>query len=365
MKRTDLDLANRALGGSVRYSNDDFFAPREALIFPSPSSHDAASFGPHGKIYDGWESRRRRAPGHDWAVVQLGAAGLIHEIIVDTAHFKGNYPPEISVEGTWIDGSPDESTLQQAEWITVVPKSPALGDTANTYAVGRDSVAAQTAFTHVRLNIFPDGGVARLRVRGSVVPDPRLLGSRIDLAAIHHGGDIIECSNMFYSDPRQVLYPGVARDMSEGWETARRRNGGNDYIVVSLAGPARLHYADIDTGYFLGNAPGEIRLSAQTGDGGPWVEIVGRSPVAYDSHNRFRVPEIDGVTAVRVDAFPDGGFSRLHLFGELTSDALAEALTRWLRLLPAAAREQVLNEAGVPDSESIELTAEQMLKLTW
>lgn len=361
LKRTDLDLAGRALGGSVRYANDDFFAPREALIFPGESVHDTSTFGPHGKVYDGWETRRRRRPGHDWAVVQLGVTGTIHRVVVDTAHFKGNYPPEISVEATWVDGSPDEDTLQQAEWTTVVPRSAAAGDTANSYDSAGDRV-----YSHVRLNIFPDGGVARLRVFGTAVADPRLLGGRTDLAAIHHGGDVSECSDMFYSDPRQVLYPGVSRDMSQGWETARRRDGGNDYIVVTLAGPATLHHVDIDTGYFLGNAPGEIRLSARTAERDEWVEILPRSTVSPDAHNRFRLAAAaEGVTQVRVDAFPDGGFSRLHLFGELAPSALTAAVAHWLGLLPPAAAAQVLADSDCAASSVRDLSADQLTSLVW
>ncbi len=92
MKRTDLDLASRALGGSVRYVSDEFFAACEALLTPTPPVHDTRTFGPHGKIYDGWETRRRRTPGYDWAVVALGVPGVLHEIIVDTSFFLGQLP---------------------------------------------------------------------------------------------------------------------------------------------------------------------------------------------------------------------------------------------------------------------------------
>jgi allantoicase len=361
LRRNDLDLANRALGGSVRYASDEFFAPREALIMPGDSVHDVSTFGPHGKIYDGWETRRRRNEGHDWAVVQLGAPGVINEIVVDTAWFKGNYPPEISVEATWIDGSPNEATLQAAEWVTIVPNSAARGDTKNTYRVHN-----HYAFTHVRLNIYPDGGVARLRVLGTAVPDPRLLGSRIDLAAIHQGGDIAECSDMFYSDARLLLYPGVARVMSEGWETARRRTAGNDYVVVTLAGPARLHHVDVDTGYFLGNAPGWVRLSARHNHEGLWQEVLPRTPISPDAHNRFRLDyPHDDITSVRVDVYPDGGFSRLHLFGELAPASLAEAIAHWLRLLPPPAYREMLDTYGIPFSRVADLSDDQLLQLTW
>ncbi len=135
MKRTDLDLASRALGGSVRCVSDDFFAPCEALIQPWTPLHDKLEFGPHGKIYDGWETRRRRTPGYDWAIVALGVPGVLHDVVVDTAFFTGNYPPEVSVEATWLDGSPSNDELVAADWVTVVPRSAASGDTANTYRV--------------------------------------------------------------------------------------------------------------------------------------------------------------------------------------------------------------------------------------
>jgi allantoicase len=360
MKRTDLNLASRALGGSVRYVSDEFFAPCEALLFPQDPVHDTTTFGPHGKIYDGWETRRRRTPGHDWAVVALGVPGLLREIVVDTAFFRGNYPPEVSVEATWVDGAPDRAALDAAEWITVVPNSAARGDTANTYRVANNQ-----AFTHVRLNIYPDGGVARLRVLGTAIPDPRVLGDRIDLAAIHHGGDIAECSDMFFSDARHVLYPGIAASMADGWETARRRTAGNDYIVVTLAGPAELEYVTIDTGYFLGNAPGRVRLSAQRTDTSQWREIVPESPISPDARNRFRITDGGPVTAVRVDVYPDGGFSRLRLMGKLLPEALSQAIAHWLERLPKTAASTVLADAGLGGIPVKELGQDQLRSLAW
>lgn len=360
MKRSDLDLASRALGGSVRAVSDEFFAACEALVQPAPPVHDPTAFGPHGKIYDGWETRRRRSAGYDWAIVALGVPGVIREVTVDTAFFLGNYPPEVSVDATWLEGSPDADALLRADWVPVVPNSAARGGTANAYRV-----SSSQAFTHVRLNIFPDGGVARLRVRGTAVPDPRILGDRIDLAAIHHGGDIAECSDMFYSDARHLLYPGVAATMADGWETARRRTAGNDYVVVTLAGPARLSFIDIDTGYFLGNAPGKVRVSAREDDGDPWRLLLPDQPIAPDAHNRFPIGESSEVCAVRVDVYPDGGFSRLHLMGQLAPHALSAAIADWLRVLPASARGQVLERAGLAGSPLRDLTEPQLLSMAW
>ena len=179
MKRTDLDLASRALGGSVRYVSDEFFAACEALLMPGPPVHDTATFGPHGKIYDGWETRRRRSPGHDWAVVRLGAPGIVGGVVIDTSWFTGNYPPSASVDGAAIEGHCSVDELSKADWQPLLPLSDLAGNTNNYFPVYSDR-----RVTHVRLNIHPDGGVARLRVHGTVVPDPRLVDAGpLDLGA--------------------------------------------------------------------------------------------------------------------------------------------------------------------------------------
>ena len=98
--------------------------------------------------------------------------------------------------------------------------------------------------------------MARLRVHGEVVPDPRLLPGVFDLAAAEHGGRVVACSNMFYGAPQNLLAPGLARVMGDGWETARRRDDGNDWVLVRLAAPGMVEFADLDTSHFKGNAPG-------------------------------------------------------------------------------------------------------------
>ena len=213
------DLASRRLGGSVVHANDELFAERENLIKPEAPAYSTYTFGHKGQVYDGWETRRRREPGHDHAIVRLGAAGVVRGVVVDTAFFKGNYPPEVSVEGTGVEGYPSAAELQEAEWEPLVPRSPVKGDAQNPFPV-----EAPQRCTHVRLSIFPDGGVARLRVHGEVVPDPRFLSTgALDLAALVNGGVVTGCSNMFYSSPTNLISPGEARVMGEGWETARRR----------------------------------------------------------------------------------------------------------------------------------------------
>jgi allantoicase len=216
------DLARRDLGGSVIWANDESFAPKENLITPRSAVFDAATFGHHGKIYDGWETRRRREPGEDAVVVRLGVPGVVAGVVVDTSWFVGNYPPEASVDG---GSGPD------GPWFPLVERSALKGDNENAFAV-----ACARRVTHVRLRIHPDGGVARLRVHGTALPDPVLLEDlgTVDLAAIECGGRVTGCSNLFYSSPNNLLLPGPARMMGEGWETARRRDDGNDWVEITL-----------------------------------------------------------------------------------------------------------------------------------
>ena len=237
------DLAVRSLGGSVVAANDELFALRENLISPGPAVFDPATFGHKGKVYDGWETRRRREPGHDAAVVRLGVPGVVRGVVVDTSWFRGNYPPQVSLEGLCVLGYPTARELvAHPGWEPLVPRSDVDGDSRNTFAV-----TSQQRWTHVRLTIYPDGGVARLRVHGEAVPDPRLLDvGAIDLAAAENGGRVIGCSDRFYGSPGNLLAPGLARSMGEGWETARRRGTGNDWVQVALAGPRTVSLAELD-----------------------------------------------------------------------------------------------------------------------
>lgn len=320
------DLAVRTLGGSVAAASDASFAEKENLINPWPPAFSPETFGPRGQVYDGWETARRRPGpsgelGHDWAVVRLGAPGVITGVVIDTAWFKGNHPPCASVEACLADGYPSPAEL--AGWAEIVPKSPLKGDAAHAFPVD-----AGRLFTHVRLNIFPDGGVARLRVHGRAVPDPAFLtgGITVDLAALENGARVVECSNMFYSSPGNMLMPGLARNQAEGWETARRREEGNEWALIALAAPGALRLAEIDTTNLKFNAPAEVALTGidQHGD----HPILPRTRLQPDTRHRFLLstPEI---THVRVDIHPDGGLARLRLLGTLSEATQRRLMDRW------------------------------------
>ena len=258
------DLAGRALGGSVIYANDELFAERENLIKPEDPVFRPHTFGHKGQIMDGWETRRRREAGSDAAIVRLGCGGVVRRVVVDTSWFTGNYPPEVSVEACGAEGYPSPAELAAAAWTTLVPRSPVSGDARNEFEVE----AGQRA-SHVRLTIYPDGGVARLRVYGEPVPDPRLLPATIDLAALENGAVVTGCSNMFYSSPANLLLPGQARVMGDGWETSRRRDQANDWVEVRLACAGAVEVVELDTSHFVGNAPGWATLAGTAPEGGP------------------------------------------------------------------------------------------------
>lgn len=307
------DLAVRTLGGAVVWANDELFAERENLIRPTAAEYQPATFGHKGQVYDGWETRRRRVTGTDEAIVRLGVPGVVRGVVVDTAWFKGNYPPEISVQATSVDGYPSAEELVAADWTTIVERSPVQGDTENPFAV--DSGAR---WTHVKLTMHPDGGVARLRVHGEGRPDPRFLDAGpVDLAALENGARVTSCSNMFYGSPQNMLLPGLARVMGDGWETSRRRDDGNDWVEIRLAAQGTVSLAELDTSYFLGNAPGEASLLGRDGDG-EWTELLPRTRLQPDTRHRFVIDSDRPVTEARLDIFPDGGMARLRLWGSLT-----------------------------------------------
>jgi allantoicase len=335
------DLADRRLGASVIYANDESFAERENLIKPEDPVFRPRTFGNKGQVMDGWETRRRRQPGSDSAIVRLGCAGVVRRVVVDTSHFTGNYPPEVAVEACGAEGYPAPADLDGADWTTLVPRSAVAGDARNQF-----DVTAGRRFTHVRLTIFPDGGVARLRVYGEPVPDPRLLPAAIDLAAVENGAAVTGCSNMFYSSPGNLLMPGPARTMGEGWETSRRRDQGNDWVAVRLACAGSVDIVELDTSCFTGNAPGWARLSCDGGD------LLARTTLQPDTRHRFPVAGRPTAGRVRLDIYPDGGMARLRVFGTPTPAARAALADRFLRLLPPAQLAEILRAAGLDSGEA-------------
>ncbi|MBI2796082.1 MAG: allantoicase [Gemmatimonadetes bacterium] len=322
---TDLiDLASERLGASVLWANDEFFAPKEALLKPSPAEWREGAYTERGKWMDGWETRRRREPGHDWCLVRLGAPGVVHGVVIDTAFFRGNYPDEAQVEGCDVAGVPDPVLLDtdaRIRWVTLVPRAPLAGDAKNAFPVSHPG-----RVTHLRLRIYPDGGVARLRVHGQVTLDPALERAvrELDFAAMENGGFVEVCSDMFFGHRQNLILPGRSTHMGDGWETKRRRGPGNDWTIVRLGARATLGRVELDTDHFRGNAPGSVMLEwcdlpratpEQLVASTAWRELVPATRVQPHARHQWGAPAGATATHVRLSIYPDGGVARLRLFG--------------------------------------------------
>jgi allantoicase len=334
------DLASAQVGGAVLACSDEFFAPKENLIRAGEARWIEGKYTDRGKWMDGWESRRRRAPGYDWAILRLGLPGVIHGVVVDTSHFRGNYPAACSIEACSLPGNTDMAAIHGDDviWREILSRSELQGNTRNRFAVDPTE-----RVTHVRLNIYPDGGVARLRVHGQATPawdelDAR--GGRIDLAAIEHGGQVLACSDEFFGRGQNLIMPGLARSMAEGWETRRRRGEGYDWVIVRLGARGVIDRAEIDTSHFLGNAPGWCSLEVCATDHGldyltgpdcPWQILLPRIALQPGTRHMFadELAATDLATHARLNIYPDGGVARLRLFGlSARSRRLLRAMVR-------------------------------------
>jgi allantoicase len=324
-----IDLASEKVGGAVLVANDDFFAPKENLLKASVPIFIEGKYTDRGKWMDGWESRRRRTPGFDWCIIRLGLPGIIRGIVVDTSYFRGNYPEHCSLEGAAFPGLPTEADLldESVQWVPLLPQMPLAGDTCNEFPIEYSE-----RITHLRFRIFPDGGVARLRVYGEVVPDWQRLkraGGHIDLAAAENGALVLSCSDMFFGHRHNLIMPGRAADMSDGWETKRRRGPGHDWAIIKLAGPGRIQTIEVDTSHFKGNYPESCSLEAcnaihssnqdLTDLSIQWTNVLSRTKLQAHTRHYFdqELNDAGVVSHLRFNIFPDGGVSRLRVYGTL------------------------------------------------
>lgn len=345
-----IDLASRRLGGQVVAANDEFFAEKENLLKPEPAVFIPDRYTDRGKWMDGWETRRRRTPGHDWCVIKLGLPGIIHSLVVNTAFFRGNYPSHCWIDGCGLPPGADPAA-GDVTWHPVLGRSELTGDTENTFSIP-SAAHGERRFTHVRLNIFPDGGVARLRVMGAVLPDwTRILATDddLDLAAVVHGGYVVDTSDRFFGEPRNMLMPYAAANMGDGWETKRRRGPGHDWAVVHLGIQGAIARLDLDTAHFKGNYPDEASVEAalmKDEQGGvsadvttrtiaDWKSVLPQMKLKPDHPHQFASEVSRGIRAshVRLNIFPDGGVSRFRVFGAPDAEARRRAVLRQLNAM--------------------------------
>ena len=315
-----VNLAQPRLGARTLACSDDFFAPMERMLDAKQPVFIADKYDDHGKWMDGWESRRKREPGHDWCTVRLGLPGVIKGVDIDTAHFTGNYPPAASLDACLTDGDPDDTTV----WTEIMAEGQLDPDAHNFF-----DVADGRAWSHVRLNILPDGGVARLRVYGQVQIDwaARDPAAEVDLAALVNGGRGLDCNDQHFGVPENIIAPGKGENMGDGWETRRRREPGHDWALYALGHRGTIRSALIDTAFFKGNYPDRCSLealdlghtNADPKDAGAWLTLLPEQKLRADSEHAFdaEIADIGPVTHVRLNIYPDGGISRMRLKGTI------------------------------------------------
>ena len=321
------DLASARVGGRAIAANDDFFASKANLVKPGPAIFIPGKYTSKGKWMDGWESRRRRVPGHDWCIVELGMRGIVHGVNVDTSHFTGNYPSHCSIEAVDMPAGvkPDLHAVEGAPWTTLLAKTALKGNGENFFAI-----ADRRAWTHLRLSIYPDGGVARLRVYGEVAVDWSKVGTRVvDLALITNGGLFLAASDLHYGTRGALVMPGRATNMGDGWETRRRRGPGHDWAIVRLGHPGVISKIEIDTNHFKGNYPDRASLEGVLAPnvivdnlaGMTWATVLPETKMSANKRHYFSGKQLQHTgpfSHVRLNMFPDGGISRLRVHGTVT-----------------------------------------------
>lgn len=314
------NLADAEIGAQVLACSDDFFAEAKRMLQFATPIFVEDKFDDNGKWMDGWETRRKRHAGYDWAIIKLGVAGKIKALDIDTSFFTGNYPASAAVEACY---APDEN-LDAAHWCSILPNS-LLGPGQHHIFDLQD----QQTYTHVRLNIFPDGGVARFRVYGEVQIQVTDATQSLDLLALQNGGRVVAYSDAHFGHPRNLIKPNRGINMGDGWETKRRRAPGFDWCILALGQAGHIDKIEVDTAHFKGNYPAQVSIQAIYVEDATDAQLIPQSMFwpflleAQDTqmdHIHTYINEIlahEKISHIRVNMIPDGGISRIRLFGKI------------------------------------------------
>ncbi|MHA3097614.1 allantoicase [Acinetobacter brisouii] len=315
------NLADARIGAKIMDCSDEFFAEAKRMLNADAPIFIEDKFDDHGKWMDGWETRRKRHAGYDWCIVKLGVAGKIYGLDIDTTFFTGNYPASAALEACYM---PDDQR-DQAEWHSLLPNSVLGSSQHHIFDTSSDQV-----FTHIRLNIFPDGGIARLRVYGEVQIQLKDSDQILDLLALENGGRVIAYSDAHYGHPRNLINPGRGVNMGDGWETKRRRAPGFDWCVLALGQAGLIEKIEIDTAHFKGNFPAQVSIQAVYVKDATDPQLIPQSmfwPFLLEAqdmqmdHVHNYINEVlahEKISHIRVNMIPDGGISRIRLWGKVT-----------------------------------------------
>ena len=316
-----IDLAQPRLGSKIVYKTDEFFAKANRIINPDEPFFIENKFDKHGKWMDGWETRRKRNKGYDYLIIRLGKEGRISKVNIDTTHFNGNQPNHASLHACHSKKNiPDKKT----KWKTILKKKKMKPNDQNVFTINKNSI-----FTHVKLNIFPDGGVARLRLYGSIATEKLFFGKKIvNLSSLLNGASIIACNNEHFGKAENILAPGKAKNMGDGWETRRSRGKNFDWLIFKCATPGIINKVQIDTHHFKGNYPDMCSLQATNMTGKiskksvvkkskKWKLLLNKVKLhAHKKHNfQNKLMKNKKINYIKINIFPDGGISRIRVFG--------------------------------------------------
>ena len=314
-----IDLAQPRLGTKVIYKTDDFFASASRIISPTKPVFKEGVFDKHGKWMDGWESRRKRTSGHDFIILKLGKPGKISKVDVDTSHFNGNQPGMVSIEGT----NSNSNKINQFKWVPILSKKKTKANSHHFFSINNKKI-----FTHIKFNIFPDGGVARLRLYGSIAKSNNLKNKKINLASLLDGASVIACNNEHFGKAENILAPGKAKNMGDGWETRRRRDKGNDWLILNSIDGSFIDKIEISTHHFKGNFPNHCSLQAAylniknskkiVNSSNNWKYLLKNTKLSANKTHTFKnsLMKKEKINYIKINIFPDGGISRFKIFGK-------------------------------------------------
>ena len=316
-----IDLAQPRLGSKVIFRTDDFFASANRIIDPSAPVFKEGLFDKNGKWMDGWESRRKRTPGHDYLIIKLGKPGSISKVNVDTSHFNGNQPSLISIDAC----NSKSNNTKNFKWKTLVSKKKTKANSPHIFKTSSKSV-----FTHIKLNIFPDGGVARLRLYGNISKENNNFKNKTtNLASLLDGASVIACNNEHFGKAENILAPGKAKNMGDGWETRRRRDKGFDWLILNSIDGEMIDKIEISTHHFKGNFPSHCSLQAAyiptkkssssiVNSSNNWKTLMNKTTLKANKTHTFKntLMKKNKINFIKINIFPDGGISRFRIFGK-------------------------------------------------
>jgi len=306
--------------------SDEWFAAAANLTTATAPVRQPGKFTHAGAWYDGWETRRHNAAGVDWAVVRLGvASGRARGAEINTAFFDGNHAPEIAVQACFAPAA-DDAALRDpdyAGWVTVLGRVACGPSRRQAWLLP----GLTEAYTHVRLLMYPDGGIARFRLYGVAVPVfPASLDEVFDLAATVNGGVAISCSDQHFGTKDNLLLPGRGVDMGDGWETKRTRGEHVDWVIVRLGARGLVDKVVVDTAHFRGNYPQKVQVFGIDSSEDPkvddkrWVEVLPPQKTGPDKEHEYtdvlsQIVKNQPFTHMKLVMIPDGGIKRFRVFG--------------------------------------------------